>query len=330
MKNYTYRLKKYSGRDSRKTCPACGRPHCFSLYVDAAGNPLAEDVGRCEHLNSCGYEKTPKMYFDENPTERKEFRPTPTPQPKKEEKTDYIPFALIQQSESTSNTLMDYLRRFFTNEALNKVTVDYHLGSTKKREIIFPQIDRLSMCHTGKVMNYNTDGHRIKGKIDAIDWLHARLMKKQGKQASDFHLKQCLFGEHLLTKRPKDIVCLVEGEKSAVICSIVFPQHVWVSCGGKHGFTPERCRPLAGRDVIVYADADATEEWREKVRIITYCRSIKLSYWAKDEAPGSKRDIADLILEEKAAMQAKPTTIGDVCRWMSELGFLPGRVTINV
>lgn len=123
--------------------------------------------------------ENPKMYFDENPTERKEFRPTPTPQPKKEEKTNYIPFSLIQQSESTNNTLMDYLRKYFKDEDLNKVTADYHLGSTQKREIIFPQIDKLSMCHTGKVMNYDTDGHRIKGKIDAIDWLHARLMKKQ-------------------------------------------------------------------------------------------------------------------------------------------------------
>lgn len=161
---YTYSLQKYTGRNSRHTCPACGRKFCFTLYVDAAGNPLAEDVGRCEHRNSCGYEKTPKMYFDENPTERKEFRPTPTPQPKKEEKTDYIPFSLIQQSESTNNTLMDYLRKYFTDEALNKITADYHLGSTKKREIIFPQIDKLSMCHTGKVMNYDTDGHRVKGK----------------------------------------------------------------------------------------------------------------------------------------------------------------------
>ena len=195
---YTYSLQKYTGRNSRHTCPACGRKFCFALYVDAAGNPLAKDVGRCEHRNSCGYEKTPKMYFDENPTDYKGLRPTPTPQPKKEEKTDYIPFSLIQQSESTNNTLMDYLRKYFTDEALNKITADYHLGSTKKREIIFPQIDKLSMCHTGKVMNYDTDGHRVKGKIDAIDWLHARLMKKQGKQASDFHLRQCLFGEHLL------------------------------------------------------------------------------------------------------------------------------------
>lgn len=327
---YTYSLQKYTGRDSRKTCPACGRTHCFSLYVDAAGNPLSEDVGRCEHVNSCGYEKTPKMYFDENPTERRKFKPMSMPQPRKEVKTDYIPFALIQQSEGMNNSLMDYLSKFFPTDDLKQVTAAYHLGCTKKREVVFPQIDRLSMCRTGKVMNYGADGHRIKGQIDAVDWLHARLMKKQGKQASDFHLRQCLFGEHLLPKRPKDVVCLTESEKAAIIASIVFPKFVWVSCGGKHGITPERCKPLAGRDVIVYADADAVTEWGEKVKELDYCRSISLSDWAKNEPQGSKRDIADLIIEDKARMRVKPTTIGDICKWMDALGMPKGRITFNI
>lgn len=328
--DYTYRLQKYTGRNSRHTCPACGRKFCFTLYVNAAGNPIAENVGRCEHRNSCGYEKTPKMYFDENPTERKEFRPMPTPQPKKEEKTDYIPFSLIQQSESTNNTLMDYLRKYFTDEALNKITADYHLGSSKKREVIFPQIDRAGMCRTGKVINYGADGHRIKGQMDAVDWLHARLMKKQGKQAFDFHLRQCLFGEHLLPKRPHDIVCLVESEKSAIICSIVFPQFVWVSCGGKQGFTSERCRSLAGRNVIVYADADAVVEWQKKtITALAECRSVSFSNWYKDEAPDSHRDIADLVMQERKPLE-KPTTIGDICQWLDELGIEKGRVAFNL
>ncbi len=225
---------------------------------------------------------------------------------------------------------MDYLRKYFTDEDLKKVTATYHLGSTKKREIIFPQIDRAGMCRTGKVMQYGADGHRTKGAVsDAIDWLHARLMKKQGKQASDFHLRQCLFGEHLLPKRPHDIVCLVEGEKSAVICSMVSPQFVWVSCGGKQGLTPERCKALAGRNVIVYPDADAVDEWEEKVKALSFCRSVKLSDWAKDEAPGSKRDIADVLLRERKPL-AKPATVGDVCRWMAELGIKRGRITFNV
>lgn len=330
MNNYTYSLQKYSGRNSRYTCPACGRPHCFTLYVDANNQPIAEDVGRCEHLNSCGYEKTPKMYFDENPEERTEYRPV-LPQQKKEVKTDYIPFHLIQQSEGTNNNLMKYLSEFFSESDIKQVTTSYHLGCTKKNEIIFPQIDHSGMCRTGKVMQYGLDGHRVKGNVfDAVDWLHSRYMKKQGKSVSDFHLKQCLFGEHLLAKRPNDIVCLTEGEKSAVIAAMVFPQFVWVSCGGKQAITPERCKSLAGRNVIVYADADAVSEWSEKIKKLIFCRSIRFSDWYKDEPKGSKRDIADLILEEKKRMQVRPTTIGDVMQWMKELGIPKGRITFNV
>ena len=330
--NYKYHLQKYSGRNSRHTCPACGRPHCFSLYVDAAGNPLASNVGRCEHLNSCGYHRTPAQYFAENPQEheREKYRPAEPQRQKKEVRTDYIPFDLIQKSEGTANGLMRYLSKFFAQEDLAKVTKMYHLGSTRRGEIIYPQIDHGGLCRTGKVMAYGADGHRVKrSECDAVDWLHARLMRQQGKAASDYHLRQCLFGEHLLSQRPNDLVCVVEGEKSAVIASLVFPQYVWVATGGKYGLSAEMCKPLAGRDVLVYADADAVGEWGEKIKSFTFCRSIHLSDWAKDEPQGSKRDIADLIMENRKP-QGKPTTIGDILRWNQELGFPKKRFTINI
>ena len=330
---YKYQLQKYSGRNSRHTCPACGRPNCFVLYVDVMGNPLASDVGRCEHLNSCGYEKTPKMYFDEHPQERerKEYCPVEPQRQKKDVKTDYIPFDLIQKSEGTANGLMRYLSKFFPQDDLEKVTKMYHLGSTRRGEIIYPQIDHSGMCRTGKVMAYGEDGHRVKrSDRDAVDWLHARYMRQQGKKASDFRLRQCLFGEHLLTERPDEMVALTESEKSAIICALVFPDFIWVSCGGKHGFKPDLCKPLAGRNVLVYADADAANEWREKITQLTFCKSIRLSDWSKGEPQDSKRDIADLILEEQKRKQVKPTTVGDVCRWLHELEIPAGRVTFNL
>lgn len=331
MSEYKYSLQKYTGRNSRHTCPVCGRSHCFTLYVDVLGTPLSVDVGRCEHVNSCGYEKTPKMYFEENPQERGRRNTVPPGITiKKEVRTDYIPFALIQKSEGTENNLIRYLSNYFDSVDLGKVVSSYHLGCTKKGETIFPQIDRFGMCRTGKVMQYGTDGHRVKGASDAVDWLHARYMKKQGKAAHDFHLKQCLFGEHLLPKRPNDIVCLTESEKSAVISSMVFPDYVWVSCGGKHGLNPERCKALARRNVMIYPDADAIGYWAEKIKALGFCSSIRLSDWAKDEPQDSKRDIADLIMDEKARSQIKPTTIGDVLRWNRELNFPKERFTINV
>ena len=272
------------------------------------------------------------MFFDEHPQgkERNEYRPVLPQHQKQETKADYIPLDLIQRSESTGNNLMRYLGKFFPQPDLERVTKTYHLGSTRKGEIIFPEIDMQGRCRTGKIMQYGEDGHRVKNERDAVDWIHARYMRQQGKKASDFHLKQCLFGEHLLTERPDGMVALTESEKSAIICALVFPDFVWVSCGGKHGFKPDLCKPLAGRNVLVYADADAAAEWRERMAQLSFCKSIRLSDWSKGEPQGSKRDIADLILEEKKRKQVKPTTVGDVCRWMAELGIPKGRITFNV
>ena len=334
MDNYKWQLQKYSGRNSRHTCPACGRAHCFTYYVDVAGNPLASDVGRCEHLSKCGYHKTPAEHFADHPNE--EHKPdsaqtgisaTTKKQP---EQIDFIPISLIHRSESTSNSLMRYLAKSFPQSGLELVTKMYHLGSTRKGEIIYPQIDAQGRCRTGKVMAYGEYGHRIKrSECDAVDWLHARLMRQQGKAASDYHLRQCLFGEHLLSQRPNDLVCVVEGEKSAVIASLVFPAFVWVAVGGKAMFSPERCKVLANHDVLIYSDADAVEEWGNKIKSFTFCRSIRLSDWAKNEPQSSKRDIADLIMEERKPLD-KPTTIGDICQWMAELGIPKGRITFNV
>lgn len=117
---HKYSLQKYTGRNSRHTCPKCGRAHCFTLYVDGNNQPIASDVGRCEHRNSCGYEKTPKMYFEEHPDERRTFVEV-KPQPKEEVKTDYIPFSLIQRSESVNNTLMDYLKDYFPRQICERL-----------------------------------------------------------------------------------------------------------------------------------------------------------------------------------------------------------------
>ena len=55
-KNYRYHLLKYKDRNSRFRCPNCGRPHCFTPYVDENDVPVdVERYGRCDHEQSCGY-----------------------------------------------------------------------------------------------------------------------------------------------------------------------------------------------------------------------------------------------------------------------------------
>ena len=123
---------------------------------------------------------------------------------------------------------------------------DYHIGTAKNSETIFPQIDIQGRCRTAKIMAYDENGHRIKDKMDRIDWLHARIMKKKGLKPSDWNLKQCLFGEHLLSSRSNEAVCLVESEKTAIICALVYPEYLWLACRWKTEFkagnVPSTCR----------------------------------------------------------------------------------------
>lgn len=63
MSEYRFHLQKYK-YGSKISCPSCGKPRCFVKYVDAEGKIVFPDnVGKCDHENSCGYHYTPKEYF---------------------------------------------------------------------------------------------------------------------------------------------------------------------------------------------------------------------------------------------------------------------------
>lgn len=333
---HRYILEKYSGQNSRYTCPKCGRSHCFTRYVDTYTNQsLADDVGMCDHRHNCGYHKPPKEFFKERRNEyslgHQQYIPKVHPI-EKAVSIDLIPMRFIEALEKLDkkeNTLKGFLLGYFRLSDLQQVFSAYHIGTTKNGEVVFPQIDIQGECRTAKIMAYDKYGHRIKGERDCIDWLHARIMKEKKLKPSDWNLKQCLFGEHLLSLRPDDMVCLVESEKTAIICALKYPQYIWLACGGKHNLKPEMCKALVDRNVLLYPDADAVIDWEERSKQLSFCRKIKISNWYKDEPEGSKRDIADCILEE-AESEVKPTTIGDVCQWLEELKIEKGRVIFNI
>ncbi|WP_303041646.1 PG0870-related protein, partial [Duncaniella muris] len=68
--NNTHRfiLQPYKGVATRHPCPACHKKRCFSRYIDTEKQiSFPDDVGRCDHEQSCGYHLTPKEYFERNP-----------------------------------------------------------------------------------------------------------------------------------------------------------------------------------------------------------------------------------------------------------------------
>ena len=68
---YRYSLERYRGRGSRYTSPQCGRKYTFTRYIDNTNNQyVADNVGKCNRLDKCGYHYTPRQYFDDNPWRR--------------------------------------------------------------------------------------------------------------------------------------------------------------------------------------------------------------------------------------------------------------------
>lgn len=319
-----YSLQKYAGRNTRHTCPQCGKPHCFSLYVDAQGNVLDETVGRCDHESSCGYHKTPKQYFEEHPAMKPDWRDRQpvgnqpkksgtkgrnsikTNQPTKQKPLCTIPKEILTKSvrKDILSTFTMFLQTIFPPETVSSLVGLYNLGVTRSRDVIYFQVDVKGNVHTGKIMKYNPQtGKRIKDPDTPfkINWVHS-LMKHSGQLPKDWELTQCLFGEHLLSDPQNNCktVALVESEKTAVIASAIMPKYIWLATGGKSQLKPEKLSVLKDRKVIAFPDVDGYLEWKEKLSKIeglTITVSDVLEKNATDKERLNHIDIADWLIK---------------------------------
>lgn len=326
---YRYHLLKYKGISSRFTCPSCGRHHCFTPYVDADEQIVGEEYGRCDHESSCGYVKYPPSEYDsfkrrnshvedwrQAPEwlKRSQSKPKPRvivkPQPKPEQDDDIctIPKDIMLKTVRT-RPLSDFLKFLLTIvdvDSIIRIVKEYLLGVTKSGEVIFYQIDLKGRCRTGKVMKYDSlTGHRIKDTNvrTPITWVHS-LLKQRGVLPQEWELTQCLFGEHLLKKYPEKPVCLVESEKTAIICACINPECVWLATGGK-GQLNDRVEVLEGRTIIAFPDVDGYDTWVTKAAERPYLNIIVsdlLEKNATQEDRNAHIDIADILIRRQLGM----------------------------
>lgn len=237
--SYRFTLEPYKGVSTRHTCPNCHRKSCFAKYIDTEKQISFPDyVGRCNHEQKCGYNYTPKMYFDENPIAKErlseEFVPVLKPHISLPPAPSFIEPDIMKQSLKLyhTNKLFQFLSFHFGQEATEELMLRYHVGTSKHwpGATVFWQVDISGRVRTGKVMLYNSEnGRRIKEPHNYITWVHS-LLKKE-----NFNLRQCLFGEHLLSSDQQRPIALVESEKSALISSFYLPQYLWIASGGKNG-----------------------------------------------------------------------------------------------
>lgn len=302
MRNIKFKYKL--GKGPKHICPKCGRK-TFVLYIDTdTGQPLSDEVGKCDRADHCGWHYPPRCYFQDRGLNRRampEHRQRPRLEPVSRP-VSYIDKSKVWQSmggDYSNNNLVNHVfglacKLYGKEEGERRVCdalLALRVGNTETGDTIFWQMDYYDNCRTGKVMRYKPDGHRDHDRFGT--WKH----KEEGK---DFNMEQCLFGLNLVgfdsrhsTHKP---VIIVESEKTALYGHVFMPEYLWVATGGCGGLSREKCKELFGRGkVISLPDLGMTDKWEQKSKEL----GIQVSRFLEEKATAEDRekglDIADFI-----------------------------------
>ncbi len=320
-------LEKYRpGGKNRFTCPGCGKPKSFVRYIDENGHYLANHVGRCNRETSCSYHFTPKQYYADNPQGlgehaekcenfRKKIMIRLETVPILQVQT--LPNKLLTESLKRSGcNFMRFLAATFGDEQAQALRQQFRIGSNSDQyqgATVFWYLDELGSPHAGQVMQYDPE----TGRRQKTTWIHSILAKRyetQG-QALPTWLKEYQdqaakfpfpFGLHLLNENPGKPCAIVESAKTAIIMTAKQPAAVWLAIGAKGFLSAERLERLQDRDIILYPDLGAYEDWKAKAaELKAQGFKIQCSDLLECRAQGEDRsqgyDIADYFLAQQAA-----------------------------
>jgi hypothetical protein len=240
---------------------------------------------------------------------------------------DHLPADFYERCRTRfhRNGLYEYLRFTFGQAEAAAAFARYRLGTSRRWQYYgylatcLPQFDVSGNLRQVKIIPFDAmSGRRVKKHQQAQQWnpqsgayepTRSDVDKTYfaGKQIAkdagmtDVYLSQCFFGEHVLAERPDAAVALVEGESTAIACSIEWPNIIWLATGGKNGARwtdPETFGILRGRDVVLWPDNDAYADWSEKATPLgRLVKSLKVTAYVKKHVPTGmdKADLRDLL-----------------------------------
>lgn len=323
---YKYILEPSGNGRKYHPCPHCGA-YKFTYYIDRdTGKPLADHVGRCERINSCGYHYPPREYFrnlnSKNKIEMKEEQLAKeiTSVVKEERVNRRYP----KSTDYANNALFCFLVTVFGKQKVLVAFQKYDVRTSmlfRKNDkygaaFIMRAID--SLIRQVKEMAYDPNtGKRVKEGQDVflldyynrcykIDTSNFRICSagKNLMKDYDFKNKLCFFGEHLLAGGVNKPIAIVESEKTAIICDICMPDYIWLATGGKNGckWTTEEVFQVlkdANQPITLFPDLNATEDWIAKAEKLL-AAGLDVSIYDLEEQEG--------ITEED---KAKGLDIGD-------------------
>ncbi len=250
MDSHRFMLEKYSGQQSRFTCPKCQKPKEFTKYIDTRiGEVLSDNIGICNRVAKYGYHLSPAQSGIVKSVDVRSLSPIHSPAPAHIPTSYFNPrLTASPLSNYNANLLIKFLNTLFSPDEVLSAIKSYKIGTSSKfygGTTVFWQIDRRGRIRTGKLIKYNSAGHRVKG---CTNWVHSILNLKK------YNLKQCFFGEHLLNAAPEKKVGIVESEKTAIIASLFIPDIIQLASGRVEGLNTKKVKSLSGHEVILFPD----------------------------------------------------------------------------
>lgn len=212
----------------------------------------------------------------------------------------------------------------------------FHVGTSNRwpGACVFWLIDEQDRVRGGQITLYDQSGHKVKRTYTdseghpktkvcitsvraALKWKYRDITPPDWLAAlpDDAETWPVVFGLPQLKDTPPDRpVALVEGPKTAIICSHLLPGFVWLAVGGKSYLKPERLAALKGRVLMLYPDLNAFDDWQKRADVLRaegfrVDVSDVLEQLATDEDRAKGLDLADFFLRE-------PNRITSFSQWL--------------
>ena len=287
-------------------CPHCGRDKKYrNIYDMVTGLPVAD--GECGACFVCDFDVNAHQYFQQHPgTSPNTHISTHALIPPKE--VSYIPRNYVTDNMLTSPlrgqaNLTDYLLNIIDESLLMPVLQKYGVGKDGNGAVLWPQIDSDYNVREIKVQWHDSASGKRKG---GYTYLMHKQLRNSGILDPDTDHEQCLFGLHLLANATKEtICCIVESEKTALVCSVIAPDYVWLATGSESNFNmiyKSRIQLARCKAVVVYPDAGSKNYWQEIAR-----KSVLRNMIFSDMCAGHPHntDLADLLIYDWLTYQKK-------------------------
>lgn len=217
----------------------------------------------------------------------------------------YIPLSWLHSHLSVENSFCRCLLQMFDRHLVEHLTEEYLLGcyDNGRHEdcVLFPSIDVEGRVRNVKVQHYDCDPHSPRfahSDKQCCYWLGTTLAR-EGVVPEDARFdNECLFGEHLLRRYTTQVVALVESPKNALIGAAVQPEYLWLATGNKSMLKRSMMECLRGRQVMVFPDRDAIDDWTALLHSMRDIAFFSVSDFSERFAPqgDAKYDIADYVV----------------------------------